>query len=168
MAATYELIESQTLGAAAASVTFSSIPGTFDDLCVLHSARTTRVSVVEYFGGQINGSSSNMTTRLLEGSGSTASSSSGSFIRLGVAAGSSATADTFGNTEIWIPNYAGSTNKSISWTGVQETNATGASIVAGAVLWSQTAAITSISFSSVLGNNIVTGSSFHLYGITKA
>jgi hypothetical protein len=69
---------------------------------------------------------------------------------------------------MYVPNYAGSTNKSMSSTGVQETNASGADMGAAASLWSSTDAITQIQILPLTGPNFVSGSSFYLYGITKA
>jgi hypothetical protein len=83
---------------------------------------------------------------------------------------SSATANTFGNQELYIPNYAGSTVKQTSNFGVAETNATslGSAYAFGAVasLFNSTAAITSVTIIPVTGN-WVSGSSFYLYGISK-
>ena len=55
-----------------------------------------------------------------------------------------ATASTFGNAEIYIPNYASSNNKSVSADFVSETNAADAIFGLTAGLWANTSAITSI------------------------
>jgi hypothetical protein len=62
----------------------------------------------------------------------------------GQGSGNGATASTFGNGEVYIPNYAGSTNKSMSADGVSENNGTEAYTDLIANLWSNTSAITSI------------------------
>ena len=80
--------------------------------------------------------------------------------------GNTATANTFNSTTFYIPNYAGSTNKSFSFDQVNENNTTAANQVLGSVLWSNTAAITSISLTSP-GYNFVQYSTASLYGITK-
>jgi hypothetical protein len=85
-----------------------------------------------------------------------------------VAASTANTASTFGNCSIYIPNYAGSTNKSMSIEGASESNHSGAGIGAAACLWSSTAAITAIKLFPYHGSNWKSGSSFFLYGITKA
>lgn len=171
MATTYELIAKQILGSAAASVTFSSIPGTYTDLLFAWSVRGDQASSTYqdiYIG--FNSSTANFTNRYLEGSGSGASSgtnlASGRY--LGVVPASTATASTFSNGECYIPNYAGSTNKSFSSTNAHETNATAAYITVVAGLWSNTSAITSVEFGTSSTRNFVSGSSFYLYGITKA
>jgi hypothetical protein len=59
-----------------------------------------------------------------------------------------ATANTFGNTEFYIPNYTSSNYKSFSVDGVTENNATAAfALYAG--LWSNTAAITSFRLNAI-------------------
>lgn len=172
MATSMRLIAKQTLTGTATSVTFSDIPGTYTDLLLICSARTDRASNVN--DGIIvtfNSNTSNYSTRALEGTGSAAQSRS--FTPAGLyltqaCTGASAATSTFGNAEMYVPNYAGSTNKSVSSTCVGETNATGAWLSADASLWSNTAAITSMALAPITGPNFVSGSSFYLYGITKA
>ena len=171
MAATYELIASTTLGAAAASVDFDSIPATYTDLLLVGSARHTVVYLDCYLRIN-NDSGSNYSYRRLTGNGASAASanaSSQTWLSLFPLINASGyTANTFSSFEVYIPNYAGSTNKSVSATGATETNATTSYIGAIAGLWSQTSAITRLTFFPDSGANLVTGSSFFLYGITKA
>jgi hypothetical protein len=77
---------------------------------------------------------------------------------------SDATANTFGNSSIYIPNYSGATNKSYSADGVNETNATQAFQELDASLWSNTASITQVTL-SVENGNFVQYSSATLYGV---
>ena len=165
MANTYTLIQSVTVGSAgAASIEFGSIPQTYTDLKIVASLRSTGA------GSQIllsfNGSTSSFTARYLFGDGSAASS--GTLARYaGPFSLSTFTASVFSNSEIYIPNYTGSSNKSYSADSVTENNATGSylSIVAG--LWSVTSAITSITLTpdSV---NFAQYSSASLYGIKNS
>lgn len=165
MATTCKLIAKNVLGSDTATVTFSSIPGTYDDLVLLVSARTTgnQAGVTLNF----NGVTANLSSRWLYGSGSAAASSSSSSIFAFGIPWSATTADTFGNLAAYIPNYAGSTNKSVSIDGTTENNATESYIGAIAGLWADTSAITSATLTPQNGS-FVTGSSFYLYGITKA
>jgi hypothetical protein len=163
-----QLIETKTLGAAAASIEFTSIPQDFTDLVVLFSARTA--ATVTAPAGQIlfNGSTVGFSERSLEGSGSAASSFTTTQGFIGALNWTGTTADTFHNTSIYIPNYTGSTNKSFSVDNVTENNATSSiqTIIAG--LWSNTAAITSITLRrSGATDNLLTGTSASLYGILK-
>ena len=54
------------------------------------------------------------------------------------------TPNTFSNGEMYVPNYAGSTQKSASLDSVAENNASTAYMAMQAGLWTGTAAITSI------------------------
>lgn len=170
MPTTMKLIAKSVLGSSAASVTFSSIPSTYTDLLIVHSARTTAIVGVNWAIVHINpnGSSANGSFRELFGNGSTAGSGTGLRIHGGFVTPADNTSNTFGSSEIYIPNYAGSTNKSFSTTGLSENNATAALIDVAASLWSSTAAITSIDIVPGQGTNFATNSSFFLYGITKS
>jgi hypothetical protein len=159
-----KLIESKTLGTAAASISFTSIPQDGTDLVVKVNSRidtTTFFALISF-----NGSTADFTSRRLHGDGSAASGTSYTTGRVLWTSGSSDTANTFGNADIYIPNYAGSTNKSYSCDSVSENNATTAfqNLMAG--LWSQTAAITSLAITANSGN-FVAGSTISLYKITK-
>jgi len=167
MATTYELIAKNVLGSAASDVTFTSIPGTYDDLIVVCSVRTTRANALDYMNLDLNGDTSNKSERYLRGSGSAASSASQSSFSL-VINGDSSTADCFSQWTAYIPNYAGSTNKSFSCEVAMEQNSSTAYIHAAASLWSSTAAITSIKLYPETGPNWKADSSFYLFGITKS
>lgn len=171
MANTYEAIATVTVGSGgAANIEFTSIPATYTDLLVMLSARSTRSGQVNssarvYF----NNSTSNFSTRDLLGNGSAVSSSSYSDGPLVYIPAATATASTFGNAYVYVPNYAGSTNKSYSIDYVAETNA--ATIDAqgiAAALWSDTAAITSIKFTEANSQNFAQYSTATLYGIKNS
>jgi hypothetical protein len=169
MANTYTLIQAQTLGSSAASVTFSSIPGTYTDLKVLVSTRSTRTggATSDEMRVAFNGLTTNQTTRALQGSGSAASSYTDTRVTIGIAPTSTTTSDTFGNTEFYIPNYTSSNFKSSSADSVSENNATVAFATLWANLWSSTAAITSIEF-TLANASYAQHSTFYLYGIKNS
>jgi hypothetical protein len=160
------LISTVTVGSGGATaISFSSIPASFTDLCVMFSTRVnaSTVEAVAYIFFNANGD--NYSARRLKGDGSGVSSGTGTseFI---VATGANTTANTFSNGQIYIPNYSGSTNKSYSVDQVIENNATSSSQAIVAGLWGNTAAINSIDI--VLGsNNFVQHSTASLYGITR-
>lgn len=169
MATTMRLIAKQTLTGTTADVTFSNIPSTYTDLYLVFSSRTNRALRVESVLIEFNGSSSNLSSRLIRADGVGANSDTYTTIAFaGLANGDTATANSFGNSECYIPNYAGSTNKSVSMSAVAENNATNADIYAAASLWSSTAAITSLRLYPAVLNSFVSGSSFFLYGLTKS
>jgi hypothetical protein len=168
MANTFVKIATVTVGSGgAASMAFTSIPSTYTDLCVKISARTNRASLADAINAALNGSSANFTYKLLEGDGVSAYSASGTTGLVGVATAATATASTFGSAEFYVPNYAGSTNKSISVDSVIETNAVTAYADLNALLWSNTAAITSITLTPAFGS-FVQYSTATLYGISKS
>jgi hypothetical protein len=160
----YILLETIALTQSAASVTFDNLPTSgYTDLKIVFSTRDNNGQPQNGIFVSINGSTANFTNRYLLGSGSAASS--GSIARfLGYSSGAGATANTFSNGELYFPNYRSSNNKSFSSDNVQETNASTAYMVMSAHLWSQTAAITSISLIADSAS-FVAGSTFSLYGI---
>jgi hypothetical protein len=119
---------------------------------------------------QINETGSTDSWRHLAGDGSAAfsqsQSGSSSGVRIAMSADSTNTTNTFGNCSIYIPNYAGSTNKSISTDGVSENNATAANQLIGAGLRPSTAAVTSLKIYPEAAS-FIAGSMFSLYKITK-
>lgn len=166
MSMTMKLIAKQTLGSVASTISFSSIPGTFTDICLVGSLRSTHSNAVDLLIS-LNGTTTGYSRRLLYTTGTSALSASDSLRSIGAIAGTNFTADTFSNTETYIPNYAGSTNKSLSVSNVAENNGTTGWLEAKALLWSNTAAITSLDLSPSAGN-FAANSSVYLYGITKA
>lgn len=160
-----QLISSVTVGAGgAANITFTAIPGNYTDLCLVVSGRsgsgTADASIYFY----LNNDATALTYRWLYGSGSATSSGTSSAITGFV--GSGATANTFSNGMLYIPNYAGSTNKSWSLDNVTEGNATRSFQFINAGLWSNTAAITSIKIDDG-GWGLLQYTTASLYGLTK-
>ena len=170
MANTYTLIQAQTLASSAASVTFSSIPATYTDLVLRISDRLDGAGTSVNSNVQFNGDTATNYSRIvLAGSGTAASSflnATQTFSRY-LSNGGGATASTFDSTEIYIPSYQISQNKSLSLFSVTETNAVAVDMYATASLWRNTAAITSITLTPSSGN-YVSGSSFYLYGIKNS
>ena len=164
MAVTYKLIETVTVGSGgAANITFTSIPQTYTDLKLVMSLRNTIDSVLGTI--QFNGLSTDLTSRVLLGNGSAASSTTpASVIQFYGANPTSYTASVFGNVEIYIPNYAGSTNKSVSIDSVTENNATASFQSMTAGVWGATSAITQISILVAVAQH----SSASLYGIKSS
>jgi len=165
--ATYIQIGSTiTVGAGGqAAIEFTAIPSTYTDLVVKVSTRldanNTAVKI------QFNGLTTNLSSRYLYGSGSAASSFTDASNVYFYANSSTYTTSTFANSEIYIPNYAGSTAKSVSVDAVTETNASAADMALFAGLWNSTAAITSIKLLPNSGN-FVQYSTATLYGISKS
>jgi len=165
---TFTLIASSTVGSGgAANIDFTSIPSTYTDLCLKLSLRSTYAARSNsVFISALNGSTSSFSSRILEGSGSSAFSFS-TARNIGAIPAANSTANTFNNVEVYFPNYAGSTNKSFASDAVQEDNQTEAYSSITAHLWSNTAAINQITIISN-ENNLAQYSSAYLYGIVKS
>lgn len=180
MANTYIPIATVTVGSGGATdVTFSSIPGTYTDLVVRYSATTNDTGAVTWTKLTFNGSTSGYSDRYLRGtgeivtSGTDGSSSSGA-AAFGGAVRSTATANGWvtpiihGNVEIYIPNYAGSNNKSFNVDGILENNSTYTHLSFIAGVWSNSSAITSININATSTFKFQQYSTFYLYGIKNS
>jgi len=172
MASTYGLISSVTVGSGgAANITFSSIPQSYTDLLIKVSGRSTRTGTTsgDSFTIAFNGvGGTSYSDIALRGSGSAVTSYqdvSQSGADLGRVPAAGQTASTFGNSEIYIPNYAGSTIKSISTDTVTENNATEAYQTLLGGFFSNTGAITSIVIAPSGSNTWAEYSTAYLYGI---
>lgn len=167
--ATFTLISSVTVGSGgAATMSFTSIPATYTDLLVRVSARNTTTSG-SGLNMRFNSISSTYSGKYLEGDGAAASSGSTttSYFAAGNVNTSNNTANTFASTDVYIPNYAGSNNKSGSVESVYENNATTAYVTMIAGLLSNTAAITQIDITPS-ANTFAQYSTAYLYGISNA
>ena len=171
MANTYTPIASNTLGASAASVTFSAIPSTYTDLVMRWSVRTDYGATRTGFRLAANAITSGYTaTYLIQYNTNTVGSGrdSGTYWTAEYIDGTGATANTFGSGEFYLPSYTASQNKPASMFSVAEGNsAADTGMYVKALLLSNTAAVTSLTLTANTGN-FVSGSSFYLYGISNA
>lgn len=160
-----------------ANITFSSIPSTFTDLQLVWSVRTNRSGGLDPIALRFNGSTSGYSGKALIGFGSGSGYSESNLDQysnplpyFNIYAGAAATSagNVFAGATAYIPNYAGSTNKSasIDW-GLSQFDPTSAWNGVNAGLWSNTAAITSVSITPTVGSAFVQYSTASLYGITK-
>jgi len=167
MPANYVLLEKITVGAAgASSVTFSNIPQTgYTDLIIKCSVRNA--STVDWTGVYFNGVTTGYSNKAIQSTGSAVSTRSTTDKDLSVITDPSTfTANTFSNVDIYIPNYTSSNFKSYSIDGASENNATLAYIDFSAHLWSNTAAINSVTLNTQ-SNLFAQHSTFYLYGVAK-
>jgi len=172
MANTYEAITTVTVGSGgAANIEFTSIPATYTDLVLKVSMRTDRVSATDPILITFNNNGANYSYRSIwtDGSGTVYSfnGSAQAYLQGQYATAATATVNTFTNFEMYIPNYAGSANKSASSDSTHENNATQAYLVMMANLWADSSAITSIKFDPDNGN-FVQYSTATLYGIKNS
>ena len=168
---TFTLIASSTVGSGgAANIEFTSIPGTYTDLLLNFSGRSVKSNTSEDVKIQFNSSTTSYSDRYLIGNGSAASSGSGASngIYNLIIPAATATASTFSNNLVYIPNYAGSNNKSVSIDAATENNATLSYLNLVAGLWSNSSAITSIKIVPDTANNLAQYTTAYLYGIVKS
>lgn len=165
MASTYEPIATTTLGSAASSITFSSIPGTYTDLRLTIVTPTGTGDFIEL---RFNGSSAtNYSWNCLGGDGASPFSQRGTTltqVRIGTSMGST-TLSTYAFADIF--SYADSTYKSVLSQSGNDRNGTG-EVRAYVGLWRSTSAITSILIKGDSGLNLATGTTATLYGIKSA
>jgi hypothetical protein len=162
---TYTPLARTTLSSAAASVTFSSISGSYTDLIL-----------VSNLGGSVSGeavriqinsdSGSNYSYTAIRGNGTSATSERAtSATSLRISTGVGVTTNTSDMTIITnLQNYSNTTTfKTLISRAGQAANGTESSVG----LWRSTSAINAIQVSNTNGN-IVAGSTFTLYGILAA
>ncbi len=163
MPATYEPIATTTLGSAAATVTFTSISGSYTDIVAVFNG--TNATSSNGLRIRINGDTgSNYSATILYGTGSSASSS------FGTNETSAALGGDVGSTQatviIHLQNYSNTTTYK---TMLGRGSSAGTWADANVALWRSTAAITSIQFRLGAGtSNFGAGSTFTLYGIKAA
>jgi hypothetical protein len=168
---TYEAIATQTLGSAAASVTFSSIPSTYTDLVVVCSLPANGTSNnSDGFRFQLNGDTgSNYSATWLTNSGTSPVSSRESSATKGRLGNVSQTTNDVGTLIAQFLNYANTTTYKTVLGRSGNLNSNGDSNVFAAVsLWRSTSVINQIVFSTSSGSNFAIGTVMSIYGILAA
>lgn len=157
----YEVINAQTLGSAASSVTFSSIPQTYTDLVLVVSHDVTADAIS---GIQFNGdTASNYSAMYFWGQGTNAYSA----LETGAASAFAfyaASASGFATSIIQVMNYSNATTHK-TFLGREADSSVESMAIFG--LWRSTAAITSMVLLRRSGN-FAASSTFTLYGIKAA
>ena len=167
MPATYEPIATTTLGADAATITFSSIPATYTDLrLTIVFTSTGTISHRLGFNGE---TATNYSNTLLTGNGTSAASiraTTQNGIRWASHnTGVSSSVPQMANIDIF--SYAGATNKTVLVEGSGDHNGSGyVDRVVG--LWRNTAAINAVNLYFLDATEFKTGTTATLYGILKA
>jgi hypothetical protein len=149
------------LGTTTASVTFSSISGSYTDLILIYDVTQDATAGIQ---AQVNGDTgSNYSYTQLYGTGASALSNRGSSqTTMAIGYSDSTTVRSIG--QVQFMNYSNATtNKTV-------VSRTSSNFLAGAQvnLWRNTAAITSITLLLAAPANFLTGSTFTLYGIKAA
>ena len=166
---TYTPIATTTLGSAQASVTFSSISGSYTDLVLVGNLGSASAYFANIRFNSDTGSNYSVTD--LYGTGSSAGSARASNRSVGdIDFDVNLPSDVSSNFIANIMNYSNSTTYKTTLTRM---NNAANGVSASVVLWRNTNAITSITILSASSNgantaNIASGSTFTLYGIAAA
>jgi hypothetical protein len=167
---TYTPIATTTLGSAAASYTFSSIPSTYTDLVLISSLQNT-ASFVDAYVQVGNGSvdtGTNYSSTILTGNGTSASSTrqtSATAVFMDYN-GAPPVGGSFNACVTQFMNYNNTTTYK-TWLHRANNAASGGGTDAIVGLWRSTSAINTIKI-FISGSNIATGSTLTLYGIASA
>jgi hypothetical protein len=156
-------IYTQTVGAGgAASISFNNIPQGFTDLKLVMSVRGSNALANAYGIIGMNGAVSNQGTYIVFNG----SVSSGAFTSFFYYTPSEQTANTFGVTEIYIPNYTSGNYKQLIIDSASEANSTAGYMNLQSVSTSFTGPITSLTLSGN-GGTFLQHSTFTLYGVSS-
>jgi len=166
MAFTYSKLAETTVGAGGAStITFNNIPQNYTDLVLKTSTRISNANVWSDIYIRFNKTTTGYSDRVVYGTGAAAASLTDANTGIDIRTSTSVnTASTFGNAEIYIPNYTSTNIKSVSADAVSENNATSAIAQLIAGLWSNISTINCIEVFGA-GGNFLEHSTASLYGI---
>jgi hypothetical protein len=164
--ATYEPIATTTLGTAATTISFTSIPSTYTDLRVVYVIRSTSTPDFPkiYFN---NDTATNYSNTRCFGNGSAASSTTQTSVAgiTYMSIPTSTATNEFNLVTLDVFSYAGSTNKTSISRASADKNGSGVTD-AGVSLWRSTAAINRV---DIVGTfNFAIGTTATLYGIKAA
>ena len=158
-AVTYTPIATNTLSSAASTVTFSSIPGTYTDLVIVHQGTAVTTAAVINMELNSDTTAGNYSLTFMYGDGTSAASGRYTGDKM---VGRNYIAQQ--NNILQIMNYSNSTTYK---TTLSRSNSAGNLTQALVSLWRNTAAVTSIRL-FVGAGNFDTGTTFTLYGIGAA
>lgn len=165
-------ISQQKLSATQATVSFTSIPGSYTDLIVAYTARGTNADNAGSFAVQCNGDTGANYDwgQMINNNGTQTDSVSSAQTSavIGMRTGANAAAAQAASGEIVVPNYAGTTfYKTLLGTMHADQIAGGSGLQGGlrTASWHNTTAITSLAFTPDTGS-FATGTVFTLWGRT--
>lgn len=167
------LITDTVLGSDTASVSFSSIPGTYKHLVLWVQSRGDGAVVTETIPVRFNSDSgANYDLEVLYANDTTvagASVNGAISMQLGLQPGTSvARANLAGGNVILVPNYAGTTFEkgAFGFGGQADSTAANCYVHVRWGAWRNTAAVTAITLLPATSTNFKTGSRFTLYGVS--
>lgn len=170
MANTYIIIASNVLSSPASSVSFTSIPNTYDDLVARVVLRGTQAGYYQWMLVRLNSDTGgNYSKTQLWATGTSAASNRDSSYFGDILSyaypDNLIDSNTFSNNEIYFANYTSTTTKVLSIIGGFSATTTNNNVLAATVgRYATSSAISTITFSPG-ALNFATGSEFYLYGI---
>ena len=173
--AVWNVIDHDEFSGSANGYEKTSIPSSYDHLYFVASARSDASVYFDFCHFQLNGDTTNgnYASRWVQCETASPTSGSGAYSWGAQIPGASALADTFGCCEIWVPNYANTSNykqafvRTVSPNNSSSDNQWNVGIAAN--LWKNTAAVNAFKFLVFGGSDdMVQYSSFTLYGINGA
>jgi hypothetical protein len=159
------------LGSAAATVTFSSLPGTMGGLLGIWSARSDLVALTTTVMLRFNGDSGTTYDYQRAYAQASLNATEGltqTSANIGHLPGTTGVANAWSSGFVFVPSYAsGSVHKTTYALNAQKWGTTTAMLQVNAyqAIWESTAAITSFQFLCGGGANFLTGSRFTLFGL---
>jgi hypothetical protein len=165
---TFQLIASATVGSGGGSVSFANIPQTYTDLLVKASTRSTRSAGEDGVSVTLNGNGATSWV-LATANGSTTTSGTNSSLGYGNSwsgrtDAASNSSSTFGNFELYIPNYASNNAKVYSSDAVMEDKSSIAYMSFESMYLSTTTPVSTLAFVGA-NANLAQYSTVYLYGI---
>lgn len=173
MANTFAAITTVTFtNSTTSTLDFTSIPQGYTDLMVLISARSTRAGVGDPLLMKINSSTTNRIYSTVEGrvaTNNTVAFGDTTALFIGTLPGSTAGTSIFGSAKVYFANYSATQHKQSFADVVQENDTSNAYLTFSSNLWTDTSAITSLSFYwDTAGSNFAQYSTATLYGIKNS
>jgi hypothetical protein len=168
-AGTYELINTQILGTASASISFdvSTFASTYKHLQIRIAARDTNAANGSFMRLRFNGLTSNLTAHYLNGNGSSVTSgfeNTGTAINFGGIPAGNSVANSFGGAIVDILDAFSSTKNTTTRSLDGYATNTGQGINLRSGLWNTTTAVSSVEVVAGL-TSFAIGSRFSIYGI---
>jgi|APGre2960657373_1045057.scaffolds.fasta_scaffold17047_4 hypothetical protein len=166
---TYQKLQTITVPAGGqAAISFTGISSSYTDLLILLSVRTSRSAVHESLLMSFNGENTNRSNIRMYATGSGALQyTSDTLMYGGQGTGATATASGFSNSMMYITSYTKADIKPSNEDACTENNAAGALMTFNGNLWSNNAAITSITLTPENGGTVQEHSTAYLYGISN-
>lgn len=170
---TYTYINKYTTSTGDTSVTFNSVPQTYSDLLIRMSVRDNANAAVHNIALKFNNNSSSYNGTFFYSEGSTAGAGAtgrNDFAQGSYAMANTSRADSFSIIDAYVFDYTNSSRyKCITYDNALANN----SLTSGGMnywhsIWSNNAAITTVTITEIDGAAFIANSTFYLYGISNS